>query len=233
MDLGSHITETPSSKGLRAKGDMQWVVQEESGVAASEQTLTPLGWKSAGAVLVGYKRERMWMGPPCTLVRGWPEAGRCRDHHGADHVHHHHRCERLHAPRVLHQGRGHLPLGQLRLRVPVGAGVRGRQLPDHGAGAQGAGAAAEGERSSTPLLLGALAVGWVRLAGGRKGRCLCKRRGTHFRTGQLLSQGIPESSSCCRKGSQKVASLWTKAGKTWVLDLSSATSLGPQVPHLF
>ena len=65
----------------------------------------------------------------------------CRDHHGADHVHHHHGRERLHAPRVLHQGRGHLPLGQLRVRVPLGAGtaafregfcfhdVRGRNQP--------------------------------------------------------------------------------------------------------
>ena len=69
----------------------------------------------------------------------------CRDHHGADHVHHHHGRERLHAPRVLHQGRGHLPLGQLRVRVPLGAGVRGRQLPDHRAGAEGAEAAGEGD----------------------------------------------------------------------------------------
>lgn len=69
----------------------------------------------------------------------------CRDHHGADHVHHHHGCERLHAPRVLHQGRGHLPLGQLRVRVPLGAGVRGRQLPDHRAGEERAEAAGEGD----------------------------------------------------------------------------------------
>ena len=33
MDLGSHITKTPSSKGLRVKGDMQGVAQEENGVA--------------------------------------------------------------------------------------------------------------------------------------------------------------------------------------------------------
>ena len=42
MDLGSHITKTPSSKGLRVKGDMQGVAQEENGVAGLEQTLTPL-----------------------------------------------------------------------------------------------------------------------------------------------------------------------------------------------
>ncbi|XP_066110355.1 gamma-aminobutyric acid receptor subunit rho-2 isoform X2 [Saccopteryx bilineata] len=70
-------------------------------------------------------------------------AGCCRNHHGADHVHHHHRCERLHAPRLLRQGRGHLPLGQLCVRVPLGAGVRRGQLPDHSAGAEGAEAAGE------------------------------------------------------------------------------------------
>ncbi|XP_054991905.1 gamma-aminobutyric acid receptor subunit rho-2 isoform X2 [Sorex araneus] len=59
-----------------------------------------------------------------------------RYHHGADHVHHHHGRECLHAPRLLHQGGGHLSVGQLRVRVPLGAGVCGRQLPDHGAGAQ-------------------------------------------------------------------------------------------------
>lgn len=73
---------------------------------------------------------------PCVSAR--------RHHHGADHVHHHHGGQRLHAEGVLHQGGGHLPLGQLRLRLPVGDRVRGGQLPLHRAGeereeAEGAG----------------------------------------------------------------------------------------------
>ena len=147
----------------------------------------------------------------------------CRDHHGADHVHHHHGRERLHAPRVLHQGRGHLPLGQLRVCVPLGAGVRGRQLPDHRAGAEGAEAAGEGERSFIHFLVGVHAAGWMRIAGsGEKGDVCAKGGGS-----------ISEYSSFYHNGSQKVASLWTKTRKTWVLDLSSATSFGPQFPHLF
>ena len=73
MDLGSHITKTPSSKGLRVKGDTQGVAQEENGVAGLEQTLTPLwGGNLPGALLVGYKRERECkMGQLCMLVRGW------------------------------------------------------------------------------------------------------------------------------------------------------------------
>lgn len=57
-----------------------------------------------------------------------------RYHHSADHVHHHHRGQRLHASRVLHQGRGHLPLGQLRLCLPLGDRVRGCELPLNCAG---------------------------------------------------------------------------------------------------
>ena len=225
MDLGSHITKTPSSKGLRVKGDMQGVAQEENGVAGLEQTLTPLwGGNLPGALLVGYKRERECkMGQSCMLVRGWTKAGHCRDHHGADHVHHHHGRERLHAPRVLHQGRGHLPLGQLCVRVPLGAGVRGRQLPDHRAGAEGAEAAGEGERSFIHFLVGVHAAGWMRIAGSREKGDVCAKGGG----------SISEYSSFYHNGSQKVASLWTKTRKTWVLDLSSATSFGPQFPHLF
>ena len=54
-----------------------------------------------------------------------------RHHHSVDHVHHHHRGQRLHAAGLLHQGSGHLPLGQFRLCLPVGDRVCGGQLPLH------------------------------------------------------------------------------------------------------
>ena len=54
-----------------------------------------------------------------------------RHHHSADHVHHHHRSERVHAAGVLHQGGGHLPLGQLRLCLFIRVGVRSCQLSVH------------------------------------------------------------------------------------------------------
>lgn len=58
----------------------------------------------------------------------------CRHHHCIDHVHHHHRRQCLHATGLLHQGGGHLPLGQLRLCLPVGDRVCGGQLPLHRTG---------------------------------------------------------------------------------------------------
>lgn len=42
-----------------------------------------------------------------------------RNHDSADHVHHHLWHEPLHAPGVLHQGRGCVPVGQLPVCVPV------------------------------------------------------------------------------------------------------------------
>lgn len=54
-----------------------------------------------------------------------------RHHHSADHVHHHHWCECIHAPGVLYQGGGHLPLGQFRLCLLICVGVRRCQLPVH------------------------------------------------------------------------------------------------------
>lgn len=68
----------------------------------------------------------------------------CRHHHSVDHVHHHHWRQRIYAPRVLHQGCGHLPVGQLCLCFPVRAGVCCCQLPVYGAGPQGAQAEGEG-----------------------------------------------------------------------------------------
>ncbi|XP_061749856.1 gamma-aminobutyric acid receptor subunit rho-2-like isoform X3 [Nerophis ophidion] len=58
-------------------------------------------------------------------------------HHGADHVHHHHGGQRLHASGVLHQGRGHLPLGQLCLCLLICLGIRCCQLPVHRPGPPG------------------------------------------------------------------------------------------------
>lgn len=60
-----------------------------------------------------------------------------RDHHRADHVYDHHWGERLHAPRFLHQSSGHLPVGQFCVRLPLGAGIRGSELPDHSAREEG------------------------------------------------------------------------------------------------
>lgn len=61
-----------------------------------------------------------------------------RHHHSADHVHHHHWSECVHAPGVLHQSSGHIPLGQLRLRLLVCVRVRCCQLPVHSPGPPGA-----------------------------------------------------------------------------------------------
>ncbi|KAL0170861.1 hypothetical protein M9458_035457, partial [Cirrhinus mrigala] len=57
-------------------------------------------------------------------------------HHSSHDVHHHHRSQRLHAQSLLHQSGGHLPVGQLRLRLPLCYRVCGRQLPDHRTRAQ-------------------------------------------------------------------------------------------------
>ena len=54
-----------------------------------------------------------------------------RNHHGADHVHDPLRGECLHAPGVLHQGCGCVPVGQLPLCLPVSHWVRSCELPHH------------------------------------------------------------------------------------------------------
>ncbi len=68
-----------------------------------------------------------------------------RHHHRAHHVNDHHWSKCIHAPCVLHQGSGHLSLGQLRLCLPVCVGIRCCQLPVHRPGPPGA----QDERAGT------------------------------------------------------------------------------------
>ncbi|XP_076834375.1 gamma-aminobutyric acid receptor subunit rho-2a isoform X1 [Brachyhypopomus gauderio] len=74
-------------------------------------------------------------------------------HHRAHHVHHHHGSERLYAAGVLHQSRGHLPVGQLRVRLPFCAGVRGGELPFYSAGQERAQTAGQSQIAVSALLL--------------------------------------------------------------------------------
>lgn len=54
-----------------------------------------------------------------------------RNHHDAHHVHHHLWHECLHAPGVLHQGYGCVPVGQIPLCVSVSHWVCSCELPHH------------------------------------------------------------------------------------------------------
>lgn len=58
-----------------------------------------------------------------------------RYYYGSYNVHYHHWRQRLYATCVLHQSSGHLPVGQLCVRVPLCYRVCSCQLPDHRAGA--------------------------------------------------------------------------------------------------
>ncbi|XP_069052548.1 gamma-aminobutyric acid receptor subunit rho-1-like isoform X2 [Lepisosteus oculatus] len=100
-------------------------------------TTTKLAFYSSTDLLPGHSDGHAVLGVLLDRPQGRTSSSPFGYHHGAHHVHHHHRSQRLHAQGLLHQGGGHLPLGQLRLRVPVGAGVRRRQLPDHRAGEEG------------------------------------------------------------------------------------------------
>ncbi|XP_057200360.1 gamma-aminobutyric acid receptor subunit rho-1 isoform X2 [Triplophysa rosa] len=79
-----------------------------------------------GHVVLGVFLDRP-QGRTCTSSSG--------HHNGSHDVHHHHGSERLHAQSLLHQSRGHLPVGELRLRLPVGHRVRCRELSYHRSGA--------------------------------------------------------------------------------------------------
>ncbi|XP_039642458.1 gamma-aminobutyric acid receptor subunit rho-2a isoform X2 [Perca fluviatilis] len=113
-----------------------------------------------------------------------PVKSRHQDHYGADHVHYHHRSECVHAPGVLHQGGGHLPVGQLRLCLLVCVGVRRRQLPVHRPGPQRAQEERAGAISVTSLHLRDLPdanhdhVGWY-LQRGRHQQPGRLHRGAH------------------------------------------------------
>nr|XP_023666028.1 gamma-aminobutyric acid receptor subunit rho-2-like isoform X3 [Paramormyrops kingsleyae] len=110
-------------------------------------TTSRLAFYSSTDLLPGHADGHALLGVLLDRPLGRPCQGLPRHHHGAHHVHHHHRSQRLHAEGLLHQSRRHLPVGQLRLRLPLRSGVRCSELPDHCAERERAEASGKGQRA--------------------------------------------------------------------------------------
>lgn len=83
-----------------------------------------------------------------------------RYHYSSYNVHHHHWCQCLHATCVVHQSSGHLPVGQLCVRVPLCYWVCSCQLLDHRAGAHREEAARASECTHSITLIQHLHTLW-------------------------------------------------------------------------